>query len=189
MVHPARLSRPTPCNYRNDGECDVPQYCSAGDYNDCGTSASSRSSGSNPCKYANDGECDVPVYCTAGDFADCADHHCPSACKCEPGSAANGILTLGSSGMCEAHCSKEFGGKRFCGSGAGYMDGDFIDCTGCGMGSGGLTAAPIDPCACTTDGNSGGRTVSAIGCKDHFNENDIWCYTTGGQSCASATAP
>jgi len=102
VVHPARLSRPTPCNYRNDGECDVPQYCSAGDYNDC------------------------------GDFADCADHHCPSACKCEPGSAANGILTLGSSGMCEAHCSKEFGGTRFCGSGAGYMDGDFIDCTGCG---------------------------------------------------------
>jgi len=150
VVHPARLSRPTPCNYRNDGECDVPQYCSAGDYNDC------------------------------GDFADCADHHCPSACKCEPGSAANGILTLGSSGMCEAHCSKEFGGKRFCGSGAGYMDGDFIDCTGCGTGSGGLTAALIDPCACTTDGNSGGRTVSAIGCKNHFNENDIWCYTTGG---------
>ena len=186
MVHPARLSRPILCNYRNDGECDAPQYCSAGDYNDCGTSASSGSSGSDPCKYTNDGECDVPVYCTAGDFADCA--RCPSACKCEPGSAANGGLTLGSTGMCEAHCSKEFGGKRYCGSGAGYMDGDFIDCTGCGTGSGALTAAPIDPCACTTNGNSGGRTVSAIGCKDHFNKNDIWCYTTGGQSCASAAA-
>ena len=26
-----------PCEYANDNECDVPQHCASGDYDDCGT--------------------------------------------------------------------------------------------------------------------------------------------------------
>ena len=29
-----------PCQYANDGQCDVPEYCFSGDYADCGTSSS-----------------------------------------------------------------------------------------------------------------------------------------------------
>ena len=28
-----------PCKYANDGECDVPEYCSSGDFNDCKSGA------------------------------------------------------------------------------------------------------------------------------------------------------
>ena len=37
------------CQYANDGECDVPDYCDEGtDVSDC------------ECQYTNDGECDEP---------------------------------------------------------------------------------------------------------------------------------
>ena len=52
----------------NDGECDVPSYCTKGtDRSDC-----CGNGGGNTCRYANDGECDVPSYCTKGtDNTDC----------------------------------------------------------------------------------------------------------------------
>ena len=57
-----------PCQYAGDGECDVPAYCSSGDYVDCGHS----------CRYDADGECDDgshggTAYCDAG--TDCGDCH------------------------------------------------------------------------------------------------------------------
>ena len=60
-----------PCNYEEDGECDVPTYCDEGtDVVDCAAGA-----GAEPtCPYEDDGACDVPEYCPAEtDLADCAE--------------------------------------------------------------------------------------------------------------------
>jgi len=52
----ADSSSSDPCDYANDGECDVPQNCASGDYADCGGSSSGgsnsggASSGGNPAK-------------------------------------------------------------------------------------------------------------------------------------------
>ena len=32
---PAITRQADPCNYANDGSCDVPKYCPTGDYDDC----------------------------------------------------------------------------------------------------------------------------------------------------------
>ena len=48
-----RVLQSDPCSYANDGECDVPTYCSSGDYADCaghsGQSGTSYSPGSTHC--------------------------------------------------------------------------------------------------------------------------------------------
>eukprot|EP01052_Picozoa_sp_SAG31_P000929 SAG31_NODE_29_length_32663_cov_14.779695_16_plen_891_part_00 len=96
-----------PCQYQDDGECDVPEYCSSGDYNDCGNGGGS---GIDPCQYHDDGECDVPEYCSSGDYNDCGSgdggscpansHESGDGCECNSGyrvnSAGNGCEQGGS---------------------------------------------------------------------------------------------
>jgi hypothetical protein len=63
-----------PCGSANDGRCDVPGSCTAGDYADCGTASSAAARGYffDPCFLANDGKCDVGAdYCATGDYDDC----------------------------------------------------------------------------------------------------------------------
>merc|ERR1711998_3906 len=95
-----------PCEYANDGACDVPQYCSSGDWADCGSTPSSSyappafptfapqfptavpvsqmtSAGGDPCEYANDGACDVPQYCSSGDWTDCGAYAPPMQYICQ----------------------------------------------------------------------------------------------------------
>jgi hypothetical protein len=63
-----------PCPYANDGFCDMPRYCPAGDYTDCGTAPSAAAPGYffDPCLTAHDGKCDSgPSECPAGDYDDC----------------------------------------------------------------------------------------------------------------------
>jgi hypothetical protein len=63
-----------PCPYSNSGLCDVPTYCPAGDYADCGTAASAAAPGYffDPCLEANDGKCDsADPSCATTDYVDC----------------------------------------------------------------------------------------------------------------------
>jgi len=59
---------------------------------------------------------------------------CPAECDakhCQPGNAAEigGKHLTGN--FCTHMCSKHYGETRFCGVGAGYTEGDAIDCGGC----------------------------------------------------------
>ena len=56
---------------------------------------------------------------------------CIVKCKCIKGSSNNGGVNVSSKGYCEAHCSKQFGGVRYCGTGKEYEEGYSIDCTSC----------------------------------------------------------
>jgi hypothetical protein len=63
-----------PCGLANDGYCNVPGACPAGDYNDCGTAPSAAAQGYffDPCLTANDGKCDsADPWCATTDYIDC----------------------------------------------------------------------------------------------------------------------
>lgn len=58
---------------------------------------------------------------------------CSDKCKsptCVDGGAHNGGVSL-VKGKCTQHCSKDFHGRRFCGTGEAYTSGDSVDCTPC----------------------------------------------------------
>lgn len=71
------------------------------------------------------------------DCAACAQEGAPQTCSdkcksptCVDGGAHNGGVSL-VKGKCTQHCSKDFHGRRFCGTGDAYTSGDSVDCTPC----------------------------------------------------------
>jgi len=77
---------PDTCRYARDGQCDEPQYCTAGtDTSDCGIAGNAgnasnvsfknvtlQPTGPDSCRWAKDGLCDEPLHCENGtDTSDC----------------------------------------------------------------------------------------------------------------------
>jgi len=73
-----------------------------------------------------------------------ANDDCPSTCKCITGSSSNGGIAPNADGYCEAHCSKSYSGKRYCGNGHDYTKGNSIDCNGCAQSQGAQSQAYYD---------------------------------------------
>ena len=73
----------------------------------------------------------LPGQSLAAQLQQLPDPMCPASCKCNPGNPRNGGKPLNSDGRCEAICSREMSGLRYCGDGPGFVLGNFIDCRGC----------------------------------------------------------
>lgn len=81
------------------------------------------------------GRCTVShnKYGTTCDIWQSMDSACDAACqdpKCTAGGAHNGGKQM-TDGKCVYHCSKEFSGMRYCGTGSEYTTGASVDCSGC----------------------------------------------------------
>jgi len=59
---------------------------------------------------------------------------CPALCSATTCAAGNAAQIGGkhiTGKFCNHMCSKKYGSSRFCGAGAGYTEGDAVDCVGC----------------------------------------------------------
>jgi hypothetical protein len=83
-----------------------------------------------PAKTQN-GEGGAWLSATMGLLASTTASSCPSTCKCSSAHPSNGGQDVNSDGYCHAICSKPYSGTRYCGQGAAYTEGDYIDCSAC----------------------------------------------------------
>mmetsp|Transcript_149122 Transcript_149122/g.285781 ORF Transcript_149122/g.285781 Transcript_149122/m.285781 type:complete len:479 (+) Transcript_149122:59-1495(+) len=88
--------------------------------------------------YAHSGVCkkQSAVQTTTTTTATAHSTGCPASCEfptCLEGGSHNGGLPL-TSNKCLYHCSREFSGKRYCGTGSEYTSDGSVECIGCAEG-------------------------------------------------------